>query len=95
MDRHELRHALLAAGLSPQSFSLAGVHEQHPLPVDFWFLRPIGSGATMVRSDGRSGDGWEIGSYERGVYDVRQVFATEAEACAAFYQALTGRPAPT
>ncbi|MBO4211018.1 hypothetical protein GSF22_34265, partial [Micromonospora echinofusca] len=40
------------------------------------------------------GQRWEIGAYERGVHDVRAVFDTEDAACVAFYQALTGRPAP-
>ncbi|BCJ59243.1 hypothetical protein [Micromonospora endophytica] len=81
MNRHEVRDALLAAGLSPDAFELEGVHEHVPVPPDFWFLR-------------RSTEGWEIGAYERGHYDVRQVFATEAAACAGLWTALTGRPAP-
>jgi hypothetical protein len=76
VDRHELRTALLAAGLPPESFQLAGVHEHVPIPLDFWFLRP--------GSDGR----WEIGAYERGVYDVREVLATEDAACARLYRIL-------
>ncbi|SBT50307.1 hypothetical protein [Micromonospora auratinigra] len=83
MDRYEVRAALLAAGQSPDAFALEGVHEHQPVPPDFWFLR---------RSPG---GGWEIGSYERGRYEVRMAFGTEAEACAALYTVLTGRPAPT
>ncbi|WP_089154706.1 hypothetical protein [Micromonospora sp. NBS 11-29] len=82
MDRHQVRAALLAAGLSPDAFALEGVHEQVPVPPDFWFLRRA------------PGGGWEIGLYERGGYDVRQRFGTEEEACAGLWQALTGRPAP-
>ncbi|MFG3710746.1 hypothetical protein [Micromonospora sp. NPDC047730] len=81
MDRHEVRSALLATGMSPDAFELEGVHEHVPVPPDFWFLR---------RS---SGGRWEIGAYERGRYDVRLVFDTEAEACAGLWRALTGRPA--
>lgn len=82
MDRHEVRGALLAAGLSPEAFEIEGVHEQVPSPPDFWFLR-------------RSPDGrWEIGLYERGTRDVRQVYDCEEAAAAGLYAALTGRPAP-
>ncbi|MER6593083.1 hypothetical protein ABT214_14770 [Micromonospora purpureochromogenes] len=83
MDRHEVRNALLATGLSPEAFELEGVHEHVPVPPDFWFLR------------GASGGRWEIGLYERGTRDVRQVFDTEEEACAGLWRALTGRPAPS
>ncbi|MFG2106072.1 hypothetical protein [Micromonospora chersina] len=83
MDRHQVRGALLAAGLSPDAFELEGVHEHVPVPPDFWFLRHA------------PGGGWEIGLYERGVHDVRQRFDTEEDACAGLYHALTGRPAPT
>jgi hypothetical protein len=82
VDRHQVRNALLDTGLSPESFQLAGVHEQVPVPPDFWFLRPADGGR------------WEIGLYERGVYDVREVHATEDAACRALYHALTARPAP-
>jgi hypothetical protein len=82
VDRYGLRAALLAAGLPPDSFQLAGVHQHVPIPLDFWFLRPA--------ADGR----WEVGAYERGVYDVRAVFAAEGAACDFLYLALTGRPAP-
>ncbi|MEV4479928.1 hypothetical protein AB0K04_12970 [Micromonospora coxensis] len=82
MNRHEVRNALMKAGLSPDAFELEGVHEHVPLPPDFWFLR---------RS---AGGGWEIGLYERGTYDVRFGFDTEEEACAGLWRALTGRPAP-
>lgn len=81
MDRRELRDRLLAEGTPPAAFQLAGIHEQKPIPTDFWFLRPA--------PDGR----WEVGAYERGGYDVRRVLDTEAAACAALYRALTGRPA--
>lgn len=63
-----LRDDLLAAGLPPESFQLAGVHESTPLPTDFWFVRP-----------GQAG-WWEVGSYERGVWDVRVVCGSVAEA---------------
>jgi hypothetical protein len=82
MDRHQVRAALLATGLSPDAFELEDVHEHVPVPADFWFLRHA--------ADGR----WEIGLYERGVHDVRGTFDTEEAACAALYTALTGRPAP-
>lgn len=61
-----VRDALLAAGAPPESFQLAGVHESEPLPTDFWFARP-------------SPAGWEIGSYERGSWDVRAVTGSLAE----------------
>ncbi|MGC4886131.1 hypothetical protein [Micromonospora sp. NBC_01392] len=82
MDRHQVRAALLAAGLSPDAFALEGVHEHVPVPPDFWFLRRARAG------------GWEIGAYERGTYDVRQRFDTEEEAGDGLWRALTGRPAP-
>ncbi|MGC1211324.1 MAG: hypothetical protein WA890_08705 [Micromonospora sp.] len=82
MDRHQVRGALLEAGLSPDDFELEGVHEHVPVPPDFWFLRHAPQG------------GWEIGLYERGVHDVRQRFDTEEDAGAGLYRALTGRPAP-
>ncbi|MEH1012062.1 hypothetical protein V6U90_02895 [Micromonospora sp. CPCC 206060] len=83
LDRYRLRVALRSAGVPMAAFCLAEVHEPGPAPTDYWFLR-------------RTPDGqrWEIGSYERGVHDVRGVFDTEPAACAALYQALTGRPAP-
>lgn len=59
-DLAALRDDLLAAGLPPESFQLAGVHETTPLPTDFWFVRP-------------AGPGWEVGAYERGAWDVRAV----------------------
>lgn len=62
-----LRDSLLAAGAPPESFQLSGVHESVPLPPDFWFVRP-------------SAAGWEVGSYERGVWDVRAVVADPADA---------------
>ncbi|OKI67848.1 hypothetical protein [Micromonospora sp. CB01531] len=83
MDRHQVRGALLAAGLSPDAFELEDVHEHVPVPPDFWFLR---------RSPG---GGWEIGLYERGTYDVRERFDTEEEAGDGLWTALTGRPAPS
>lgn len=55
-----VRDALLAAGAPPESFQLAGVHSTTPLPTDFWFARPAAAG-------------WEVGSYERGVYSVHAV----------------------
>jgi len=79
-DRWELRDALLAAGLPPDSFQLAGVHETVPLPTDFWFLRPSADGT------------WEIGPYERGTYEVREVHVFESAACAGLYRILVGRP---
>lgn len=59
-DLAALRDELLAAGLPPGSFQLAGVHETVPRPTDFWFVRP-------------AGPGWEVGAYERGGWDVRAV----------------------
>lgn len=82
MDRYEVRAALLDAGISPDAFELAEVHEHLPAPPDFWFLR---------RS---AGGGWEIGLFERGVHEVRQVFDSEEAACAGLWTALTGRPVP-
>lgn len=79
MDRPALRDALLAAGLPPESFQLVGVHEHVPTPTDFWFLRPTPNGR------------WQVGSYERGVFDVREEFGTETDACAWLYQIMLGR----
>jgi hypothetical protein len=73
-----VRAELLAAGLPPGSFRIEGVHEEALLPTDFWFLR-----STV--------DGWEVGAYERGTYDVRGRFPDEEAAADAFYAALTGR----
>ena len=61
-----VRDALLAAGAPPESFQLAGAHETVPLPTDFWFARP-------------ASPGWEVGSYERGTYEVRAVLPSVAE----------------
>jgi hypothetical protein len=79
VDRYELRSALLAAGLPPESFQLTDVHEHTPIPTDFWFLRPA------------TGGRWEIGAYERGGYEVRETFDTEGAAGARLYEILTGR----
>ncbi|MGF0319772.1 hypothetical protein [Nocardia fluminea] len=68
MNRHELAEALTAAGLPPESFQIAEVHETSPPPTDFWFLRR------------GSDDGWEVGAYERGQFDVRANFDTESDA---------------
>ena len=83
MDRYALRDALRAAGRPPGSFQLEGVHQHVPVPTDFWFLR-------------RTPDGhrWEIGAYERGVYDVRETHDTESSAGDRLYEILTGRSAP-
>lgn len=77
MNRLALRDALLDAGIPPDSFQLPGVHDSTPLPTDFWFLRP-------------SVNGWEIGPYERGRFDVRETLPTEAAACARFHEILLG-----
>ena len=79
MDRQQLVEALLAAGQPPGSFQVTGVHSHEPVPTDFWFLRP------------GSGDGWEVGYFERGVYKVRKRFDAETEAAAWMYRAVTGR----
>ncbi|MEV0458576.1 hypothetical protein [Catellatospora methionotrophica] len=71
--------ALLEAGQPPESFQVPGVHEHVPIPTDFWFLRPAGGG-------------WELGYYERGVYDVREVLPAEAVACTRLYELVTGFP---
>ncbi|MEU7905797.1 hypothetical protein [Actinoplanes sp. NPDC049118] len=76
MDRHSLRTALLAAGLPPESFQLAGVHEATDRPTDFWFMRPAPAG------------GWELGSYERGRFEVRETHATESAAARRLYEIL-------
>ena len=78
-DRHVLVTALLEAGQPPESFEVPGVHEHVPIPTDFWFLRP-------------AGERWELGYYERGVYDVREVLPGEAAACTRFYELVTGFP---
>jgi hypothetical protein len=83
VDRYEVRDALLEAGVSPDAFWLQDVDEHVSVPTDFWFLR-------------RSADGrWEVGPYERGVYEVRHVYDSEEAACAGLYTALTARPAPS
>lgn len=74
----DLRDALLAAGQPPESFQLAGVHENVPLPTDFWFLRPTTAGR------------WEIGSYERGTYAVRETHDSVSAAGAALRRVLLG-----
>ena len=79
VDRHPLRAPLLAAGLPPESFQLGGVHEHVPIPTDFWFLRPTPHGR------------WQVGSYERGVFDVRAEFHNEADACAWLHDIMLGR----
>lgn len=79
MTRRQLRDALLAAGLPPESFQIPGVHEASTLPTDFWFLREVAGS-------------WELGSYERGSYDVRETHPTEAAACARLQEILTGTP---
>jgi hypothetical protein len=76
VDRHSLRDALLAAGVPPESFQLAGVHEASERPTDFWFLRPA------------AGGGWEIGSYERGRFEVRETHPSEAEAAHRLFDVL-------
>ncbi len=81
MDRTDLRAALLAAGVAPGAFRLSGVHEPRPLATDFWFLR-------------RGGQGWQLGPYERGSYEVREELVSEHAACLRLYQILTGRPVP-
>jgi hypothetical protein len=78
-DRHVLVTALLEAGQPPESFEVPGVHGHVPIPADFWFLRPAGAR-------------WELGHYERGVYDVREVADTEQAACTLFYELVTGFP---
>jgi hypothetical protein len=79
MDRRGLRAALLAAGVPDGAFQLSDGHESTPIPTDFWFLRPAAGGR------------WEIGSYERGRYDVREVRDSEEQACTRLYEILTGR----
>ena len=74
-DLAALRDELLAAGLPPGSFQLAGVHESAPRPTDFWFVRP-------------AGPRWEVGAYERGVWDVRAVVGSVGEAGALLRSAL-------
>jgi hypothetical protein len=78
VNRVALRDALLAAGVPPDSFQLPGVHDSTPLPTDFWFVRPSPDGP------------WELGPYERGTYDVREILPTEAAACARLHQILLG-----
>ena len=78
MDRRGLRTALLAAGVPAEAFQLSDGRGSTPIPTDFWFLRP-GPG------------GWEIGSYERGRYDVREMLDTEDDACDRLYAILTGQ----
>ncbi len=82
MDRHQLVKALLASGVPPQSFQVPGVYTHDPVPTDFWFLRP------------GEGGGSEVGYYERGSYDVRKRFDSEADAAAWMYHAITGRQPP-
>ncbi len=82
MNRRRLADALIAAGLPAGAFQIAGVHESDPLPTDFWFLRP-----------GNAAD-WEVGAYERGSYDVRERFPTEADAARWMYTTMVGHPPP-
>ncbi|MFC6014202.1 hypothetical protein [Nocardia lasii] len=78
MNRRELSTALTDAGLPPDSFRIEGVHETDPVPTDFWFLRD-------------SDNGWEVGSFERGTFDVRARFDTESAAADWMLSTLTGR----
>lgn len=75
-DLRALRDTLLAAGVPTESFQLAGAHESRPVPTDFWFVRAGPAG-------------WEVGSYERGTYEVRRSCLTVAEA-GAFLQSVLG-----
>ncbi|MCM6773698.1 hypothetical protein NDR87_09475 [Nocardia sp. CDC159] len=81
MDRRQLTTALLASGVPPESFQITGIHTHEPLPTDFWFLRP-------------SPTGWEVGTYERGRYEVREHFPTETAAAAWLFRTLTGQAPP-
>jgi hypothetical protein len=75
MDRRSVVGALRAAGVADQLYVIEGVHEQAPVPPDFYFLRP-------------SGANWEVGVYERGQYEVTDRFADEDDACARLYRHL-------
>lgn len=69
MERHELRAALVAAGVADGYYRIEGVHEPVPTPSDFLYLR-------------RAPDGvWETGAYERGTYEVLARHPDEAAAC--------------
>ncbi|MFD4456948.1 hypothetical protein [Nocardia sp. NPDC058480] len=80
MNLQQLAAALTAAGLPPDSFQIAEVHETRPTPTDFWFLRP------------GPDHGWEVGAYERGQFDVRACFDTESNAAQWMLTTLTGTP---
>ncbi|WP_199442325.1 hypothetical protein [Umezawaea beigongshangensis] len=80
MDRRSVVGALRAAGVADRLYVVEGVHEQVPVPPDFYFLRP-------------GGPGWEVGVYERGRYEVIDRLADEGDACASFYRHLVRRPA--
>ncbi|GAA4566165.1 hypothetical protein GCM10023176_15780 [Micromonospora coerulea] len=41
MDRHQVRGALLAVGLSPDALELEDVHEHLPVSPDFWFYHAL------------------------------------------------------
>ncbi len=81
MDRYGVCEALLRAGVSSDAFAVEGVHDVS-IPMDFWFLRRSPKGR------------WEVGAYERGVYDVRYVYDSESEAAARLYTSLTIAPPP-
>ncbi|MGS2806831.1 hypothetical protein [Nocardia sp. MW-W600-9] len=78
MSCQQLSDALADAGLPPGSYQIDGVHESDPLPTDFWFLRP------------GHDNGWEVGAYERGQFDVRARFDTESAAADWMLTTLTG-----
>ncbi|WP_158852599.1 hypothetical protein [Saccharothrix deserti] len=77
MDRHALAQALDGAGVPRNAYLIEGVREFGDVPpLDFYFLRERG---------GR----WQVGVFERGVYDPFVEHDTEEAACADLYDRLT------
>ncbi|MGW7023148.1 hypothetical protein ACWGGS_27900 [Streptomyces decoyicus] len=79
MDRHELRAALIAAGVADGYYRIEGVHEPGPTPPDFLYLRRARNGAGA----------WETGAYERGTYQLISHHPSEEAACAHLLRLLT------
>ncbi|MGW1256354.1 hypothetical protein ACWD5Q_14560 [Streptomyces sp. NPDC002513] len=81
MDRAELVGRLREAGVPEALYEITGIHDVPVQPDAFYFLRPEGTG-------------WAVGLRERSRDTAVRHFATEAEACAHLYGALTRVPPP-
>ncbi|MFF7185866.1 hypothetical protein ACFZAR_11580 [Streptomyces sp. NPDC008222] len=81
MDRTELVGRLREAGVPEALYEITGVHDVPVQPDAFYVLRP-------------EGNGWTVGLRERSRDREIRHFATEDEACAYLYDALTRVPPP-